>query len=486
MLSVKSFFVKMDFRKTVKLLMILITSLVVVNLYAFTGKYPYYTDSKIKEILDLNNLFEHAAVQSKKNSPLENIPPSLNLMIFALLNGDAKSIEQAVEANNKMLNEVKNAPDISAAHLYVKMRLYLNKSALHYLNKEIFSAVWNFYTTISLTSDLIHKYPDFAPAHTFGKLFNKTLAYAVEQEPRLIYFLPDTIKINPKLCEAKWSDFEQPLFNTILNCLASDPFDTTTHITEPETKAEAIICALSELNKHNPEQAVKTLDNLKVDSIILYSYIKGWANITIGNYGKAKELLQKYLQNKQHIIFKKSTLLGLYYIDIIENKTANRQWYIQRLSKLPDSYTYKDAVAKNEINADHNPPLLQARLLCDGGEYKKAIQILKTAQLNKLSKNHQQEYFYRFGRIYYLQNNLNEALNAYKKVLNNPTVSYSYYKAQAGYDCALISLKNNHVSAAEYYISLSMRFAAEASRNDIKYKAQALRNKMSETTFSGS
>jgi len=445
------------------------------NISAISGIYPQNIDLKIKQTLNFENINKPITIPQQivfQDSPLECIPATLDVLVTAFFKGDIKSIEYAYNENSKMIDCIEKISKPAVTHLYLKSRLYLNKSMLQSIKKDYVSSIWNFYKTFNMVSEIVEKYPDFAPAHTFGRLFNQILKTIEDNDMKISVILPKPISINEKTSNINWSEYDKSLFTAIFNYIKFDTEDNVGVKYTTKTNIEAITYSIHQISLHNPEKILETVKSISHSSDIVSSYLSGWAYLTIGHYDMAKQLFEKQLQNKKTSIMKKSSLMGLFYIEIITQQSANREKYLKLLSELPDSYAYGDLRAEKEIKLEHHPLLLKARLLCDGKKYEEAFKTMNNIELKSLSENFKLEYYYRLGRIYYLQNMFEKSLMQYQTVFDNSLPSYSYYKAQAAFDCAQISFKKGDLKNAEKYVDKCIKLAKECKRSDIEQKAK--------------
>ena len=448
------------------------------NTFAQTGIYPKSVDKKIQQSLNFENLGKPFVIQPQttfQDNPLACLPASIDLLIIALFKGDSKSIDYAYNETNKMISSIEKVSKPSAEHLYLKSRLYLSKSILLSLKKDFFSSVWNFYKTFSMISETIQKFPDFAPSHTFGKIFNQVLKVIEEQDLTFSFLLPKPIKINETLNNINWSEYDKPIFFSLLAFVQNNPEDSEKIKFIPKTYTEAITIAMYQSSVYTPKEVLETISFIPDSVDITKSHIVGWSYMVMGQYDTAKEMFERSLKNNLTPLMKRSSLMGLYYIEIITKGGANRTDYLKRLSELPDSYNYRDLRAEKEINLEHHPSLLKARLFCDAKKYDEALNTLNTIKLNSLSDTFKLEYYYRYGRIYYLTKKFDLSMQYYLNCLNENLSSFSYYKAQAAYDIAHINYQKKDLSNADTFISRSIKLSKEANRKDIENKAKKLK-----------
>lgn len=269
---------------------------------------------------------------------------------------------------------------------------------------------------------------------------------------------------------------------------------------------------------NKPKEAWKLLINegFPIQNNLMSVYTIGY----IGTYGGNSEQALKYLVNAP----KSSEFIGmsqinylialckLYSLDpsadkafntfLAENKSKNYiksayqklGWY-QLLFASTDAYkTYMAKVLANGeavIDADkqaekeasqHEIPdlfLLKARLLCDGGYYSKALQLMqqKTADdYPNLKKS--LEYEYRLARIYDLSDDDSKALVYYQNVIERGTNAPYYYAANSALNTAYIYEERKNVVMARQYFTICLSMKDHEYVNSLSQKAKAGLNRL--------
>ena len=101
-------------------------------------------------------------------------------------------------------------------------------------------------------------------------------------------------------------------------------------------------------------------------------------------------------------------------------------------TNTPNESTDADlnAISTSMQNTLPNIHLLKARILFDGGKYRKALEILEDdIKIKILTKHEQAEYYYRLGRTYHLLELYEKACNNYKTVINISKILAYFSKA---------------------------------------------------------
>lgn len=441
---------------------------------AQTWQYPKTLDSKIERVLNLEfNLTLNP--EEPINSPittLDNIPVSLQIMITTLLTGTKERLAWATKENEKLISDLVKTEEKSAIWNYVYIRLLVNKTMLHTMQSEYLSAFWTFYKTHNLLSASIKKHPNLVPLHTLADLFNKGVEISSEYDPMLKLLLPNAIKTDSILLKQNWSVSEKPLFDAFYLFFIKD-YDPLNPCPTPKTKVEQLVYTIYFLNTHNPSKIAEIEKSAQFKHAPIDNFIQGWSSLTTGNYAQARQYLNAHLEEKNTVLYKRSSLLGFYFMDIIENKKPSKSKHQEQLQQLPKSNAWRDRMAEKELTVQHNPQLLKARLLCDGQKYEEALSILTSMNSKTIETDNLLEFHYRKGRILFLQKKYNQALAEYQNALNPTIATKSYYKPQAAFDCGEIYRERKDSTNAVKHYKLSLEQANKANRNDIAVKANA-------------
>ena len=247
----------------------------------------------------------------------------------------------------------------------------INKTLIHFFREEYFSALWSAYRANSLFSETYYKYPDYPPLHALASVYNLGVKIVIEKNSFIEYFISKPFKVDSNLIKINWSESEKPIFDAIVNNLLNENSENKTEV-KVKTETEKLIYAFYYLNSGLSQNAIDISNNNSLINNPLDNYIKGWANLTLGNYRLAEKQFNKHIESPENVVFKRASLLGLYYIEIINGSKSSRTLYLNRLSLMPKSNFFRDKMAEREIKTEHHPKLLKARLLFDAKLYSKA------------------------------------------------------------------------------------------------------------------
>jgi len=140
-----------------------------------------------------------------------------------------------------------------------------------------------------------------------------------------------------------------------------------------------------------------------------------------------------------------------------------------------DKQAHKNAVSNVVPNVD----LLKARLLFDGGYYKKAIAILQKKNKADFSTQKEQlEFIYRYGRIYEGLGKYNKSIDYYEQTIEKSTDSSDYFAPKACLQLGKIYEGQNKASKATVYYKKCMAYTGYEYKDSFDQQAKAGLNRL--------
>ncbi len=442
-------------------------------------KYPPEIEQRVSRILN----FEEPVPISFSNisankyvKPVDIIPESLQLVLTSFLIGTKEIIQQADKRNEELFSQLESIRNRSAEWYFVYIRLLMNRTILKASQESYFQSVYSFYKTVTAISEAIEKFPSFAPLHTIGKINNQIYGLLTDFDPKIRYLLPSPLSIDEGLRVQYWSTAETPLWLSISLMVSSGNNDTVNIPTTYASQAEKVLVVSALLSNKNSETVLSILardGNSPMDF-----FYKGWALLTIGKYSEAEREFKNHLSLSKPYIHKRAAILGLYYIDVIANNGANCKALLESMENYPSTIAYRDQVAQREIQKEHHPILLKARLLSDANQWGKALEVLQAFNPDGVPANFKIEFYYRQGRSQFFLKKYNEALAAYSTVLSPKLPDVSYFKAQAAFDRGKIYEELRQREKAKAAYSQSIELAKKSKRPDIERSARIALNRL--------
>lgn len=172
----------------------------------------------------------------------------------------------------------------------------------------------------------------------------------------------------------------------------------------------------------------------------------------------------------------KSSFQKIAWSYLLKGDTLNYRSFISKAGKKGATVAEADKQAQREFESGTVPNvnLLRARLLYDGGYYRKAAdEMAGLSGKNFKTVEEETEYLYRFGRIYHEWNKHDSALYYYSRTIEKGKALPRYFAANAALASAQIcELKNDKEKAVSFY-NLCLSFEEHEYKNGIDQKAKA-------------
>ncbi|NTW31121.1 MAG: tetratricopeptide repeat protein [Bacteroidetes bacterium] len=172
--------------------------------------------------------------------------------------------------------------------------------------------------------------------------------------------------------------------------------------------------------------------------------------------------------------------LAWYYL--INNNTAKYKEKMNNVLTLGSTLVDEDGQALTEAKSNTIPNiiLLKARLLCDGGYFQKALNILSEKKPSEfcVSPKDFLEYSYRLGRIYHEWGLSAKAIPFYELTIKNGSSSIYYFAANSALHLGYIYENNGNKEKAKYYYELCSSMKNTEYKNSINQKAKAGLNRL--------
>jgi hypothetical protein len=197
-------------------------------------------------------------------------------------------------------------------------------------------------------------------------------------------------------------------------------------------------------------------------------------------YSHFNDYVQLYKGNS----FVKAAWQKLAWIGLLKGDTMAYLNNIKMCGVKGNDFTDEDKQAFNEFNTKSFPNalLLRSRLLFDGGYYKNALLELAGKDIHYFpTVKDQLELTYRLARIYDKMENDSNAIELYKKTIQNGS-SYTYYfAANSSLHLGNLFEKRRDTLNAEKYYRMCLAMRNHEYQNSIDQKAKAGLNRLGKT-----
>lgn len=138
----------------------------------------------------------------------------------------------------------------------------------------------------------------------------------------------------------------------------------------------------------------------------------------------------------------------------------------------------QDAYREAKIGKIPHYKLLKARVLCDGGGFSKALEVMRETDYQQLPQELQTEYFYRLGRIYQGLGEKDKAIEAFNTTISEGRKSDSYFACNAALQMGIIYFKEKQSEMAKNAFQDCLRIKPQEHRKSLHQKARSWLLKM--------
>lgn len=357
-----------------------------------------------------------------------------------------KSGREIYSAYNLLKENVKNHPDF----IYNKKSLSIIHSLIETITLPgIFKKVFGIEGSIELGIEEINQVIDYSYKEDFifieeaDAIYAFILFYQKNEREKALDFILES-RLNPE--ESLLANF---LITKLLQRSGKNELALETLKSRPTTEQYSRFFYLDYLEGLC---LLRKLDTTAIDKIKFYLQ-----NFEGRHY--IKEAYQKLAWYE--LVFNESIPNYKYYMSLVESKGY----------KLLDD----DKQAYKEFKSDliPNPILLKSRLLCDGGYYNKALNLM-TKNAYKFHTNGQYtlEFNYRIGRIYQALKNYPDAIKYLSNTVNNGFYDESYFACNAALQLGKVYEKLNMNEIAMNHYKECLKIYPEEYRNSLHQKAK--------------
>lgn len=210
------------------------------------------------------------------------------------------------------------------------------------------------------------------------------------------------------------------------------------------------------------------------------SYIKGLAELgelQAESFSNFNNYVKLYKGNS----FIKAAYQKMAWTELLDSDTAGYKKWMSLLITKGNTFTDEDKQADKEARNKMIPNiyLLKARILFDGGNYKKALHFLATPEEGDIpSLENKLEYIYRLARVFEKLNITDQAKANYEKTIRIGSAMKEYYAAAAAVFLAQIYEKEKNFTEAEKYYRKALGMKNHDYQNSLDQKARAGLNRI--------
>jgi tetratricopeptide (TPR) repeat protein len=340
------------------------------------------------------------------------------------------------------------------------------------------------------------KFPDFIPNKKSLGLLNILIGSVPEKYSWIVSLIgmegtvPAGLKMLDEVINANDAyKLEATLFKTIAENYIVIKDDKDQHLLSklrmenPDNLLIAFLCGSIYLKNAWDEEALKVLQTLPSSSEFIYipftEVMRGDIYLHKANYPAARSCYERFLRNYKGSNFIKDSHYKIFLTYYLSGETEPANACIQKILESGQALSDADKNAEKFARKKEFPNkiLMKARLACDGGYYKEALEMLKDFLTAKELKTKDKiEYNYRLARIYHFTKETDKALSFY---LNTIKLSGEYkdetfyFAPNSALNLGYIYRKAGNNELARQYFSLALSYKNYEYKNSIDNKAKA-------------
>lgn len=195
----------------------------------------------------------------------------------------------------------------------------------------------------------------------------------------------------------------------------------------------------------------------------------------------AIQYFQAFIKNYKGYFYIKDAHMSLALCYYLLNQNDKAMWYKKRIAQVGKSESDADKQAqKFSVQGRFpNKEVLKARLLGDGGNHQKALEVLNDCDTTQLTNEADRlEWMYRLGRAYDELKQDSEAIQYYNKTIRNGENSSTYFAARAALQAGYIFEKNGQKAKALEYFNKVLDMDDHEFKNSLDQRAKAGINRL--------
>ena len=246
----------------------------------------------------------------------------------------------------------------------------------------------------------------------------------------------------------------------------------------PDNKLYCFLAANVAQNTARNDEVILILKNKPENAAYLnfdyLNYMMGLAMLRKLDPSSTQWFL-KYLKANDRRNFVKDGYQKLAWSYLLNNDLTNYSIALQKCKTIGNTTVDADKQALREIKSGEQPNLLllKARLLCDGGYYKDAIDLMVGHKMQEFkSKKDQIEFVYRVGRIYHEWGFPDKAISYYFTAIEDGKDLPQHFACNAALNLGLIYEQKNEKALAEKYFRQCIAMKNSDFKQSLEQKAK--------------
>ncbi|MEN7550403.1 tetratricopeptide repeat protein [Rapidithrix thailandica] len=456
-----------------------------------TKAYENFLKLKINKAHYHLDLSKKASQDNGIDIYLENFEDIIRLLIT-----QDPALYQKLEPNEASRLKALRALDKSSPYyLYTQAEVKLQWAIVKLQFGDELGAFWKIKSAFNLLKDNHKKFPDFLPNKKTLGAFNILIGSVPAKYKWVINLLGFNGNIetgleylNEVIHSDSYVKLEATLYKEYLNLYilhhSNWSFNNLHQLLNkyPDNLFVYFTTALYSIKKGQAQEALDILNKAPrgkdyFSDFYFLDYLKGEANLYLGNYSQAVKHLNKYVKYHPGQNLIKDAYLKLFFAHWLQEKDDEAQTYWKLAQAKGSTVTGPDKYAKKFLEFDQLPhkEITRARFYTDGGAYRNALNTLATVNPSKLShKSDQLEYWYRKARIYHKLRSHKQAIYYYQKTLGESDKAGHYFAPNSALQLGYIYRDvYKDTQEAKQYFHKAMEYQQHEYKLGIDSKAKA-------------
>lgn len=204
----------------------------------------------------------------------------------------------------------------------------------------------------------------------------------------------------------------------------------------------------------------------------LLSYLAGEAYLQLGNYHKASQVLNDFLNQFEGDNFIKDALYKLALAAMLQNNDNKALLLLNKAKNRGQTLTEADKHAAKMINLGlPDPTIMKIRLFTDGGQYQRADSIIEQVEKGVIKVSNELELTYRKARLHHKLNDFSKAISLYKNVVSLQS-NDAYFAPNSCLQLGYIYQNRGEESQAKYFFEKVLSYKHHEYKNSLDNKAK--------------
>ncbi len=204
----------------------------------------------------------------------------------------------------------------------------------------------------------------------------------------------------------------------------------------------------------------------------LIQYLAGDAFLQLGNYDRAQEALNLFIETFEGQNFIKDAYYKLGLAALLQQDLEGAQQLFNKAKNRGQKLTEADKHAQRMVlNGLPDPVIMKIRLFTDGGQFQKADSIIKLVSTNQIKIKDHLEFTYRKARLQHKLDKYDMAISLYKNVISIQD-NDAYFAPNSCLQLGYIYQEYKNQDQAKYFFEKVLTYKHHVYKNSLDNKAK--------------